>query len=116
MVGQSEVEQKVCPMILKLTETDRPVEFHTGAVEVRFLHQISIMSSLCIYSMYIKSRNTLSYLLHKNYKLYRHHIRVILKKDSERFYHQTTTAPSTGDIYFSNFIFTLVYILYKIKF
>jgi hypothetical protein len=45
LVGQSEVEQKVCPMILKLTETDRPVEFHTGAVAVRFLRQISIMAN-----------------------------------------------------------------------
>ncbi|PNF28653.1 hypothetical protein B7P43_G08713, partial [Cryptotermes secundus] len=32
LVGQSEVEQKVCPMILKLTEMGHPVEFHTGAV------------------------------------------------------------------------------------
>jgi hypothetical protein len=29
-----------------------------------------------IYSVYIKGGNTLNYLLHKNYKLYRHHIRV----------------------------------------
>jgi hypothetical protein len=35
------------------------------------------------YSVYIKPGNTLNYLLHKNYKLYRHHIRVILKRNSE---------------------------------
>jgi hypothetical protein len=36
-----------------------------------------------MYSVYIKSGNTLNYLLHKNYKLYRRHIRVILKRNSE---------------------------------
>jgi len=35
LVEQSEVEQKVCPVILMLTEMDRLVEFHTGAVAVR---------------------------------------------------------------------------------
>jgi hypothetical protein len=40
----------------------------------------------CLYSVYIKSENTLNYLLHKNYKLYRHHIRVILKRNSEIVY------------------------------
>lgn len=50
LVGQSEVEQKVCPMILKLTEMGHPVEFHTGAVAVRFLCQISIMQVSAIYT------------------------------------------------------------------
>jgi hypothetical protein len=39
-----------------------------------------------IYSVYIKTGNTLNYLLHKNYKLYRHHIRVILKRNSESLF------------------------------
>jgi hypothetical protein len=43
LVEQTEVEQKVCPVMLMLTEMDRPVEFHTGAVAVRFLRQISMI-------------------------------------------------------------------------
>jgi hypothetical protein len=43
LVEQSEVEQKVCPVMLMLTEMDRPVEFHTGAVAVRFSHQIRMI-------------------------------------------------------------------------
>jgi hypothetical protein len=39
-----------------------------------------------MYSVYIKPRNTLNYLLHKNYKLYRHHVRVILKRNSESLF------------------------------
>jgi hypothetical protein len=36
LVEQSEVEQKVCPVVLRLTEMDNlMMEFHTGAVAVR---------------------------------------------------------------------------------
>jgi serine/threonine-protein phosphatase 4 regulatory subunit 1 len=48
LVEQSEVEQKVCPVILTLTEMDRLVEFHTGAVAVRLLCQITIIQ-VCEY-------------------------------------------------------------------
>jgi hypothetical protein len=44
-----------------------------------------------IYSVYIKSGNTLNYLLHKNYKLNRHHIRVILKINSESLFLPNST-------------------------
>jgi hypothetical protein len=43
------------------------------------------------YSVYIKSGNTLNYLLHKNYKLYRHHIHVILKRNSESLFIRRST-------------------------
>jgi hypothetical protein len=51
-----------------------------GSVEV-------LVFPFSIYSVYIKSGNTLNYLLHKNYKLYGHHIRVILKRNSESFFY-----------------------------
>jgi hypothetical protein len=35
LVEQTAVEQKVCPVVLMLTEMDSLVEFHTGAVAVR---------------------------------------------------------------------------------
>jgi hypothetical protein len=37
LVDQTVVERKVCPVVLMLTEMDRLVEFHTGAVAVRTL-------------------------------------------------------------------------------
>ena len=37
LVEQRAVEEKVCPVILMLTEMDSLVEFHTGAVAVRYL-------------------------------------------------------------------------------
>jgi hypothetical protein len=46
LVEQSEVEQKVCPVMLMLTEMDRPVEFHTGAVAVRSFTSIQVSSSV----------------------------------------------------------------------
>jgi hypothetical protein len=40
LVEQSEVEQKVCPVVLRLTEMDHlMMEFHTGAVAVRVVCQ-----------------------------------------------------------------------------
>jgi hypothetical protein len=72
-----------------LAEIRNPYLPHTlltlSLCQSRILGHIRRMWEM-IYSVYIKSGNTLNYLLHKNYKLYRHHIRVILKRNSESLY------------------------------
>lgn len=47
LVEQSAVEQKVCPMILMLTEMDHLVDFHPGAVAVRAL---CYNGSICVHT------------------------------------------------------------------
>lgn len=48
LVEQSEVERKVCPVVLRLTELDHVMlEFHTGAVAVRVACQ-SALNHLCV--------------------------------------------------------------------
>jgi hypothetical protein len=69
------------------------------------LHHLHIVTSqyqipFTVYSVYIKSGNTLNYLLHQNYKLYRYHIHVILKRNSESLFtgvHGTLDALISSD-------------------